>query len=177
MFIVKYDDGSMNSVLEHREIMEIHLGKKLSRNEVVHHTDHNKKNNVISNLEVMSRSAHSKLHKGEPELYTFCCPECDNPAVKLAKEVRSNLKKGKKGPFCSRSCAGKANQKFQSPERTPGWTSWKKIKTLTCPICKQDFERPLHKVSEREARGVKNHFCSRDCFHSHQRASFYSHYA
>jgi hypothetical protein len=47
---------------EHRLIMERFLGRKLSSNEVVHHKDGNKRNNDINNLEVMSRSKHSKLH-------------------------------------------------------------------------------------------------------------------
>jgi len=47
---------------EHRHIMEVHLGRKLTRNEVVHHVDGNKHNNDISNLEVMQRSEHSRMH-------------------------------------------------------------------------------------------------------------------
>lgn len=47
---------------EHRYIMEVHLGRKLATNEVVHHKDDNKFNNEISNLELMSRSEHSRMH-------------------------------------------------------------------------------------------------------------------
>lgn len=46
----------------HRYIMEKHLGRKLSYDEVVHRRDHNKLNNHISNLEVMDRAEHTREH-------------------------------------------------------------------------------------------------------------------
>jgi len=49
-------------VLAHRHIMEEHLGRKLEKNEVVHHIDFNKKNNSIENLMVMTDSEHNRLH-------------------------------------------------------------------------------------------------------------------
>lgn len=48
--------------LVHRKVMEEYLGRKLKNNEIVHHKDMNKLNNDISNLEIMSRSEHTKLH-------------------------------------------------------------------------------------------------------------------
>lgn len=47
---------------EHRYIIEQHIGRKLKRNEVVHHIDGNKLNNDLSNLQLMTLEEHSRLH-------------------------------------------------------------------------------------------------------------------
>lgn len=46
----------------HTILMEEKLGRKLIPNEVVHHKDFNKLNNLLDNLVVMTRSCHMKLH-------------------------------------------------------------------------------------------------------------------
>lgn len=47
---------------EHRFIMEQHLGRKLERNEIVHHKNGDKRDNRLENLEVMTLSEHGKFH-------------------------------------------------------------------------------------------------------------------
>ncbi len=49
-------------VLEHRLVMEEHLGRYLWPWEVVHHIDENKRNNTIENLLVMDPGEHMALH-------------------------------------------------------------------------------------------------------------------
>lgn len=56
-------DGSF--IKEHRAVMEKHLGRKLSRDEHVHHIDGDRTNNDISNLVVLTRGEHSKIHREE----------------------------------------------------------------------------------------------------------------
>ena len=46
----------------HRLVMEKHLGRYLTPDEDCHHKDRDKLNNQIANLEIMSRSDHTKLH-------------------------------------------------------------------------------------------------------------------
>ena len=59
----KNADGKKVTKDEHRIIMENYLGRKLDRNEVVHHVNENKKDNRIENLEVMTLSNHSRKHR------------------------------------------------------------------------------------------------------------------
>lgn len=47
---------------EHRFIMEKYLGRKLTSDEVIHHINGLKYDNRIENLEIMSRSEHSRMH-------------------------------------------------------------------------------------------------------------------
>lgn len=47
---------------EHRYVMEQHLGRKLERNEIVHHINEDPKDNRIENLRLMTNSEHMKLH-------------------------------------------------------------------------------------------------------------------
>ena len=48
---------------EHRFLLENALGKKLNKDEVVHHIDGNKSNNDIGNLAVMTLGEHSRIHR------------------------------------------------------------------------------------------------------------------
>lgn len=59
---VLYLEGN-KSIKEHIKVMEEHIGRKLHYNEIVHHIDGNKLNNKLSNLRLMTRGEHSKLHR------------------------------------------------------------------------------------------------------------------
>ena len=48
----------------HRWIMEQHLGRKLTPDEVVHHINENIRDNRIENLKVMNNKEHTSFHHG-----------------------------------------------------------------------------------------------------------------
>lgn len=50
-------------ITEHRKLAEDALGRGLESDEVVHHIDNNPKNNANSNLLLISRKDHGKLHQ------------------------------------------------------------------------------------------------------------------
>lgn len=48
----------------HRETMEHYLGRKLRKEECIHHINGNPSDNRIENLEILTNSEHKKLHLG-----------------------------------------------------------------------------------------------------------------
>ena len=57
---IKDTNGKSNF---HRTISQEVIGRKLAKDEVVHHIDCNYLNNWLDNLMIMSNSSHSRLHK------------------------------------------------------------------------------------------------------------------
>jgi transcriptional regulator with PAS, ATPase and Fis domain len=63
----------------HRYMMEQHLGRKLLRNEIVHHKNENKHDNRIENLEVMTFKEHNLVHGHTQRLdHDYAPPKQEN---------------------------------------------------------------------------------------------------
>ena len=57
--------NSDGRVMEHRLVMEKHLNRYLTKDEIVHHIDNNPQNNNLSNLKLMTKKQHDKLTRKE----------------------------------------------------------------------------------------------------------------
>lgn len=93
-----------------RYLLEKHIGRELHKNETVDHIDNDFTNDSIENLQILTREENAAKAFEDPhkkrKIFSFICPICGINAVKYANHVKSNKKKGKDGPFCSRRCAG-----------------------------------------------------------------------
>ena len=94
---------------EHRYIMQQHLERELGYNEVVHHRDGNKQNNVLDNLALVDRSSHARQHSSTGRtIIKLICAYCKEPFSREVSQVNTKRRLGQKNFYCGRSCAGKA---------------------------------------------------------------------
>lgn len=82
---------SRGRILEHRYVMACKLGRSLTSDEVVHHINHDKRNNRPENLEILSNTAHSRLHHGTTPI-SLVCPQCLQTFERSPRIVKSRRK-------------------------------------------------------------------------------------
>lgn len=94
--------GSKGRVLLHRVLLEWKIGRYLNEDEVAHHIDEDNTNNDPANLEVKTRSNHSREHrlgKMHAEVLDLICYGCGISFTRYKSQAKS------KTQFCTRSCA------------------------------------------------------------------------
>ena len=62
---VEITRGKDKGKLEHRVVMRDHIGRELESYEDVHHINHDRQDNRIENLQLLTRFEHAKLHAKE----------------------------------------------------------------------------------------------------------------
>lgn len=136
----------------HREKLRLALGltKEQMKNYDVHHIDRNRDNNDISNLQLLTKSEHTKLHALEdgktlseykakipkPEFIVKICEQC-------GEEYNSSKNVAHKQRFCSEKCKARYR-------RANGLNN-------TTRICKQCGKEFICDICSR------TQFCSRQC--------------
>jgi hypothetical protein len=111
--VIKNDDGSTKTMSYPKYLMQEHLGRELGEDETIDHFDSDKNNNDINNLRIMPRKEHSSEDTRRVKLIKFKCSLCNKEFERSPRLVRDKSKKGKRGIFCSRQCAGKYSRKLQ----------------------------------------------------------------
>ncbi len=100
------------AIFEHRHLMEQHLGRKLTEEEIIHHIDGNKLNNTLSNLQLMTRSTHAILHLTDPLKHIDLeCPVCGKHFKRYLHLIK------RRTPGCNRSCAAKLRRRREKKQR------------------------------------------------------------
>jgi hypothetical protein len=95
----------------------------------VDHIDENFENDDVNNFQLLTRIENVKkaweTGTNKPKEWFYgVCSECKTEFKKELRNVKGNWKKGTKGPFCSRTCAGNYNQKLR--KRDPAYPNWQR---------------------------------------------------
>jgi hypothetical protein len=113
--VVAYDGINRVTISYPRFILECKLRRILNENEEVHHKNEIEFHDILENLEVVNSTEHRKNHNTN-EVEFFTCPQCNNlfsmeglrlSRMKSERRRRPDLR----GPYCSKSCSGKAGKK------------------------------------------------------------------
>jgi len=106
--ILVYPDGTRETVSYPKYIVEQALGVKLDKDlGTIDHIDGNYDNNHLSNLKIVPRREHSEMDTRRVKLVKYKCLMCNKEFERSPRLIRDKAKKGKSGPYCSKSCAGK----------------------------------------------------------------------
>lgn len=77
---IRSEDGSVRRVKQHRYFVELAIGRRLSKDEDVHHINGIKTDNSIENLQVVSHSSHTRITNSNriyKKGYKLNLSECD----------------------------------------------------------------------------------------------------
>jgi hypothetical protein len=141
---VRLSDGRV--VGEQRFVMERAQGRRLLREELVHHKDENKRNNRLSNLEIKTLHEHTKLHHPRKRPRALTCPVCGSKFARSERYIRTKERGGQRSFFCGRRCRVSRKLLGGMPDsvhgRRVGYTYWG-CRCDRCHEAQRDYMRSL----------------------------------
>jgi len=119
--VVRWPNGFQTTVSYPKFLTENRIGRYFTNLETVDHLDDNFDNNDPSNIRIIERSKHCIDDAKRSKIVSFICPICDVEFSLSGRRLNNAVtnrrrKKGKAGPFCSKSCAGKYGKAIQMGE-------------------------------------------------------------
>lgn len=157
-------------VLEHRVVMENHIGRLLRDDEVVHHKNENGQDNRLKNLELKSSPGHKQYHNQKrTEYIDVSCAYCGTKITLRKKYVENRRQGGQMEFFCCRSHSAKYYiERGEGPKRIAG-----EPVTVHCAYCGKDKVIPVRIYKRKIKIGQTNFYCNRSCMASHQNEKRY----
>lgn len=110
--VVHYDGHTRRTQSYPRFLMEQHLNRTLEEWEHVDHINNNHTDDCIENLQILTQRENNKKSRKYAEYGTFICPTCAIDFTYPMRQYKANqIKQSKRGPYCSKFCAGKAGKR------------------------------------------------------------------
>lgn len=91
-----------------RWLMTCKLGRELTPEETVDHIDGDFTNDGLDNLQILTLIDNIRK-SSTTEMITLTCQFCGASFSRPARAERQRIKKDHSGPYCNKSCSGKAN--------------------------------------------------------------------
>lgn len=120
-------------VREHTYLIEQKIGRRLNKNECVHHKNGIRYDNRDENLELLLRSNHTNNKKAER--IKLNCPVCNKEILIRKRLYLLKIKEGQKQFFCSKGCFYK---------RDFSQYNYKKFNISKCGIIKKELNKNLN---------------------------------
>lgn len=87
-------------IYEHHYVWWKYKNKIIEKGFIIHHKNHNKHDNSIENLEILSIKEHNKLHIRKTKLIELVCGYCNQKFDRKLARYKQDIKSGSKKFYC-----------------------------------------------------------------------------